>query len=99
MHEGTGKALEKGIEYKLGVLAEEVRGLTKWLQGNGRQGVIQEMRLDIDLLKQQKIEQKVKERLLKWALRIVGGLLLWAWGVICGPLLPRLEALLKVLGW
>lgn len=101
MHEGTARGLESGIEYKLGVLAEEVRGLTKWLQGNGKVGVIQELRLDVDMLKQQKLERTIKQQTLKWAFRIVGGLLVWAWGIIVGAStwLPKLHAFLRAIGW
>jgi|SRR5882757_2486684 len=99
--QGTGKALEHGIEYKLGQLAEEVRSLAKWLQGNGKIGVIQELRLDVDALKQQRVERTIRQKTLKLAFQIVGGLLVWSWGAIVGAStwLPRLHAFLRAIGW
>lgn len=101
MQEGQARGLESGIEYKLGQLAEEVRSLAKWLQGNGKIGVIQELRLDVDALKQQRIERTVKQQTLKWAFRVVGGMLVWAWGCIVGSSswLPKLHAFLRAIGW
>ncbi len=101
MHEGTSKALEGGINYKLGALAEEVRALNQWLRGNGKVGVIQELRLDVDVLKQQKLEHSVRQQTLQWGFRLVGGLLIWSWGALMGASswLPRLHAFLKALGW
>lgn len=100
MVEGTSRA-RNTIEYQLGELAQEVRTLTKWLQGNGKIGVIQELRLDVDALKQQKLERTIKQQTLKWAFNGVGALLIWAWGVIIGSStwLPKIHAFLRAIGW
>jgi hypothetical protein len=100
MAEGTGRA-RNTIEYQLGELAQEVRTLTKWLQGNGKIGVIQELRLDVDALKQLRVERTIRQKTLKLAFQAVGGLLVWAWGIICGAStwLPKLHAFLKAIGW
>lgn len=100
MQDGTGRQ-QYGVEYRLGELAEEVRGLAKWLQGNGKMGVIQELRLDVDALKQTKLEHTTKQKVYMWALRIIGGMLVWTWGAMMGASawLPKLQALLRALGW
>lgn len=100
MVEGTSRA-RNTIEYQLGELTQEVRTLAKWLQGNGKIGVIQELRLDVDALKQQKLERTIKQQTLKWAFRVVGGLLVWSWGIIVGAStwLPKLHVLLRSIGW
>jgi hypothetical protein len=99
---------ENGISFKLGALTTAVEAMGEKLEniehkilGNGKIGLIQELRLDVDSLKQQKVERNIKWKLLKWSFHVVALMLAWTWGTLIHiqPAIEGLKAVLRAMGW
>lgn len=98
----------QSIEYRLGELTTAVKNFRDTLEdfdhrlfGNGNEGVIAEHARELVLLKQAFIERNVKQKVYLWAFRVLGGVLVWTWGVLVGASswIPKLHEFLRSIGW
>lgn len=101
--EAAGRSRDVG--YRLGELTEAIENLSKNFEkmehklfGNGREGILAVHSRQIKELEDTKTEHTLRKQMLMWGLRVVGGLLMWTWGMLVGNS-NAVHSFLKSIGW